>query len=97
LYNFTNTWGRPSDEEWEKLQLDDDYWRPSVPDYYRFALSRPQLDGLLMSPHNEAELADTLRALEEGPLSPEEEEHIVNLTEMVQGSTRLKDRAESEA
>ena len=41
-----------------KFGLDGNvYWHPDVTDYYRFALSRPELDGLLVSPGTPGEVA----------------------------------------
>jgi hypothetical protein len=90
LYNFTNTHGRPSDQEWSTLDLDEEYWRPSFPDYYRFILARPQIDGLLIAPQFPSEIHDLRDAIAEGPLSEDEEEHLLNITEMKNGTTRLK-------
>jgi hypothetical protein len=90
IYNFTNTQGRPTDEEWAALRLNEDYWRPEFPDYYRFALARPEIDGLLIAPQTPNELHALIAAITEGPLSADEEEHILNLTEMKNGTTKLK-------
>jgi aryl-alcohol dehydrogenase-like predicted oxidoreductase len=90
IYNFTNTYGRPSDIQWQALHLDEDYWRPGFPDYYRFVLARPEIDGLLIAPRTPVHLHALLDALHEGPLSAEEEEHLLNITEMKNGTTRLK-------
>jgi hypothetical protein len=96
IYNFTNIHGRPDDDEWKALELDEDYWRPSFPDYYRFALARPEIDGLLIAPQTTQQLKEWLDAIPEGPLSEEEEEHILNLTEMKNGTTRLKKSSDVE-
>ena len=59
--------------------LDPDVWIPDITDHYRFALSRVGLDGLLCSPTEPPHIADLAVALERGPLSLEEEEHMVEL------------------
>jgi aryl-alcohol dehydrogenase-like predicted oxidoreductase len=45
---------------------------PSAGDCYRFCLSSPHVDVVLTSPANRTQLEENLRALEKGPLSPEE-------------------------
>ena len=57
----------------------DDVWIPDVTDHYRFALSRPELDGLLCSPTLPAHVAELAAAIAEGPLSIEEQEHMIEL------------------
>src|SRR5687767_14341669 len=49
LYNFTTTYGYVSADDWSRLELPDLGWRPALTDHYRFALTRPELDGLLVS------------------------------------------------
>jgi predicted aldo/keto reductase-like oxidoreductase len=45
-------------------------------DCYRFVLSEPRVDMCLTGPANAEQLREALRALEAGPLSPEEAEHV---------------------
>jgi len=45
---------------------------PSIPDCYRFALSNPKVDLLLMGPKNRLEIDEALKMLESGPMSAEE-------------------------
>lgn len=81
LFNFNSTSGavlRSRDE----LGLDADFWLPEISDHYRFALTRPEVDGLLVAPRAPRELEALLAALERGPLSPEEEEHFLLLGEL---------------
>ena len=55
---------------------------PDVSDYYRFALSRPELDGLLASPSTPEEVEALAAALAKGSLFPEEEEHMLRLSSL---------------
>lgn len=59
--------------------LDPDLWTPDITDHYRFALSRVGLDGLLYSPTEPHHIAELAAAIERGPLSLEEEEHMIEL------------------
>ena len=59
--------------------IDPDVWIPDITDHYRFALSRVGLDGLLCSPTEPRHIAELVAAIERGPLSLEEEEHMVEL------------------
>jgi hypothetical protein len=53
-----------------------EYWRPRITDAYRYALSQPAHDGVLLSLGNERELHELSAALAEGPLSEEEQSHL---------------------
>ncbi|MEJ7600213.1 MAG: hypothetical protein WKG01_20055, partial [Kofleriaceae bacterium] len=57
----------------------DDVWLPELTDHYRFALSRPELDGLLCSPTQPAHVGELAAAMAEGPLSIAEQEHMIEL------------------
>lgn len=59
--------------------LGDDVWIPDITDHYRFALSRVGLDGLLCSPTQPSHIAELAAAMERGPLSLEEEQHMIEL------------------
>ena len=59
--------------------VDPDVWIPDITDHYRFALSRVGLDGLLCSPTEPHHIAELDAAMERGPLSTEEEEHMIEL------------------
>ena len=49
---------------------------PQGRDAYRFVLSNPDVDVCMCGPRNDAELDEALAALDEGPLTPVEEERI---------------------
>lgn len=55
---------------------------------YRFVLSHPTVDVCLMAPSNERELMEDLRALEQGPLSPEEMAYMREFGEAVRRSAK---------
>lgn len=74
LLGFTSTGGhRPV------TGIDPDVWIPDITDHYRFALSRVALDGLLCSPTEPRHIQELDAAMERGPLSLEEEEHMMEL------------------
>lgn len=68
VYNFLSTKGFVPEPEFRKLQLSPEYPMPPIQDGYRFALSRPELDGLLVAPQTPAQLAELIAALKRGPL-----------------------------
>ena len=74
LYGFTTT--NPHDPG---RAIPDDVWRPDITDHYRFALSRIGLDGLLCAPGKSWMVKALDEALALGPLSLEEEEHMIAL------------------
>ena len=80
VFGFTSTHGHRA----PALVRDhgDDIWIPEITDHYRFALSRPELDGILCSPTEPAHVAELVAAMERGALSREEEEHMIQLTHM---------------
>ncbi len=85
VYNFKSTFGAVDSAHANELGLTDDHWIPEPVDHYRFVLSRPELDGVLFAPSTVAELEGVAAAIEEGPLSEEEEEHMLLLGELSRG------------
>lgn len=86
VYNFKSTMFHVSVERFHSLGLPDSAcWLPAVPDYYRFVLSRPQLDGILASPSTPGEVEELAAALEQGALRPDEEEHMMWLSSRAWG------------
>ncbi|MBI5576194.1 MAG: aldo/keto reductase [Deltaproteobacteria bacterium] len=60
---------------WKKLLSAPRNWKGRVPtagDCYRFCLTSPHVDIVLLGPRNAAELREDLAAIDKGPLSPEE-------------------------
>lgn len=75
LMGFKSTLGYVRPEYLTPFGLDR-FWVPRPQDCYRYALTRTALDGLLCSPQTPEELEALARALEEGPLEPDEEAHL---------------------
>ena len=94
LFNFNSTVGAVSQDDWAKLGLGAGYWQPKRTDYYRFALTRPEIDGLLCSPTVPDQIDQLAAAIEEGPLEEDEEHYLINLSALAEGRVSL-DRAES--
>jgi hypothetical protein len=82
LYGFNCTRAYLSPEGWRARGLGEDLWLPEMTDHYRFALTRPELDGALVAPRTPAEVSAIERALERGPLSLAEEDHLLRLSEL---------------
>jgi hypothetical protein len=82
LYNFKSTAPALDDERFQALGLARDYWRPSVSDYYRFALSRAELDGVLCAFDRPEHITALAAALAEGPLDDRQIRHLTRLTEL---------------
>jgi hypothetical protein len=89
VFNFKSTTGYVRPEMYAELGLDDSFWRPKVTDYYRFALTRPEVAGLLCSPSTPAEVEELSRALDEGPLDEDEENHLIYLAALKSGGAAL--------
>ncbi len=56
---------------------------PTPGQCYRFVLQNPNVDVCLTAPSNEKQLMENLRALEDGPLSQEENEFIKKFGDMI--------------
>lgn len=89
VYNFKSTLGSLPPERFAELGLNDDYWQPSITDYYRFALTRPEIDGLLCSPSTPKEVEALAQSLEEGPLDEEEVNYLLDLAMLDEGRGTL--------
>jgi hypothetical protein len=94
-YNFRSVLPPVTLARWRELGLDDDHWIPEAPDYYRFALSRPEMSGILGSVNTPAELDALVAALAQGPLREEEEEYLVMLAALAAGRARVVGNAVS--
>jgi hypothetical protein len=60
-------------------ELAEELWVPEFTDHYRFALSRVGLDGILCSPSEPSHIAALADAMARGPLSLDEEQHMIEL------------------
>lgn len=90
LFNFKSMRGYASHERLRALQVDPALWYPEAPDYYRYALSRPQIAGLLFSMRHPSELIALEAALPRGGLTPDEEDHLDELAVLTrQGAAAL--------
>lgn len=79
LFNFKSTYGLLTDESFQRLKLGPRYKCPKVTDGYRFALTRPEIDGLLVAPKTPAQIAALAQALSTGPLAAARVEYMKNL------------------
>jgi len=91
LFGFKSTFGYVRPEQMTAMGLPGkDYWQPMFTDHYRFALSRPELDGLLIAPGTPKELHALAEALEKGPLDEEEQTYLMHAALVAQGRARVK-------
>jgi hypothetical protein len=79
LFNFKSTRGFIPHDELRARKIDPTLWYPDAPDYYRYALSRPQIAGLLFSIKRGRQLIELEAALGKGGLLPDEEGHLEEL------------------
>lgn len=87
LYNFNSMGGFVAPDKLRSMNLDPSMWRPEATDYYRYALSRPQMAGLLFTVKQRQQLTKLDAATTKGPLTPVEEEHLEQLTVLAQRSS----------
>ena len=92
VFNFTSTWGYVSPERATELGLSAKHWRPQMTDHYRFALSRPQVHGLLCALKDRRQIVALEKALEAGPLEESEENYLINLSRLDKGKAELDTR-----
>jgi hypothetical protein len=84
VYNFKNTAGAVLAERCDAIGLPADLWRPEIPDYYRFALSHPRMNGVLaalLEPRQVRALSDALARPE---LTEEEQQYLIELCRLGQ-------------
>jgi hypothetical protein len=97
LYTFKSTHGHVPEARARQLGVGDDFWSPTVADHYRFALSPPDVDGMLCAPRSPEEVVSLDRALADGPLDLDEIEHLLVLAELEgQAGRRGRQGARSE-
>ncbi|MBI3725131.1 hypothetical protein HY251_14455 [bacterium] len=90
LYNFKSTFAHVTPDLAARLGLDADHWVPAVSDCYRFALTPPDMDGVLCSLESEKHLTELAGALEKGPLAEDEVEYMIKLAALRSGQARIK-------
>lgn len=90
LFNFKSTSGFVPPARMAELGLAAPrYWQPAVTDHYRFALTRPQLDGLLIAQRTPDDVQELAAALAQGPLSEEEESYLIDVASVARGDARV--------
>ena len=90
LFNFKSTSGWVPPGRMAEIGLvAPDYWQPEVTDHYRFAFTRPQLDGLLVASRTPREVEGLAAALERGPLTGEEETYLIDVAAVARGAARV--------
>ena len=72
---------------------------PSATDCYRFALGHPAVDMVLCGPADRDQMHEALRALEQGPLAPEERARMERIGDHIYGRHRpqFRDRGDAPA
>ena len=90
LFGFKSTYGYVPPAAMAELGLPGPgYWHPAITDHYRFALTPPQMDGLLIALRTPAEVAALAAALEQGPLTEEEEAYLMDVAGVACGEARV--------
>jgi hypothetical protein len=90
VFGFKSTFGYVPPARMAEFGLPAaDYWQPSITDHYRFALTPPEMDGLLIALRSPGEVAALGAALEHGPLTEEEEEYLMDVAGVAQGKARV--------
>ena len=97
LFNFKNLMGHVSPRRCAELGLGEDLWRPDITDGYRFALTPPQMDGLLIAPAVPAHVDALVHALGKGPLQDEEREFMRSLSLLDQGLADVDGSADGDS
>jgi hypothetical protein len=95
LYNFKSTAGHLDEADYGALGVEADFWRPHITDYYRFALTRTALDGILCAPYNPDEVQGLADAMARGPLDEDDHQYLLDLGELVRGTARVAPPVES--
>jgi hypothetical protein len=80
IFNFKSILSAVTREHLRQLGYTGDVWLPKIPDYYRFVLTNPFIDGILCSPASPGQLSELVTALEERPLTVAEEQYMIWLS-----------------
>lgn len=90
LFGFKSTFGYLTPTRMADLGLPGpEYWHPAITDHYRFALTRPEMDGLLIALKTSDEVAALARAMEQGPLTEEEEAYLIDVADVARGEAQV--------
>lgn len=89
IVSFTNTcWGQLLDPS----RMPPGEGCPPAEDCYRFALSHEGVDVAVCGPKNDDELTSALRAIQQGPLDPDEMLRMRRIGKHIRETRRLADR-----
>jgi hypothetical protein len=61
------------------MGVTEENWKPHITEYYRFALTSPALDGLLVGLDNPSQIGELAEALAKGPLDDEDHQYLLDL------------------
>jgi hypothetical protein len=92
VYAFKTTSGHLDAEARTRVGLTDEDWQPHVTDRYRFALGRPEIDGVLCALDEERHVAELDEALAKGPLDEEDAQYLRDLGDLSAGRATLVGR-----
>jgi hypothetical protein len=93
LFSFKSTFGYVPPAEMDGMGLHGSvYWHPEITDHYRFVLSRPEIDGVLMAPRTPAELQGIADAIARAPLTEEEQAFLRNIALVARGEAKVERR-----
>ena len=85
MYNFKSVYGPTKPKDFEAIGVGEANWRPHPTDYYRFALTSVELDGLLVSVRTANQIPEIAEALSRGPLTDDEHQYMLQLGELDRG------------
>jgi hypothetical protein len=89
VFNFKSTYGHLVEADYVALGVSPEHWRPPLTEYYRYALARPELDGLLCSFGTLEHVEAMAKAIASGPLTEEETSYLSDLADLATGEARL--------
>jgi hypothetical protein len=90
LFGFKSTFGYAPPARMADFGLPAaEYWHPAITDHYRFALTPPEMDGLLVSFREPSEVSALVEALALGPLTEEEESYLIDVADVASGAARV--------
>ena len=91
LFNFKSTSGYVPPPAMEAMGLHHSvYWHPKITDHYRFVLSRPEIDGVLLALKTPEELQGVAEALDRGPLTEEEQAYLRDVALVARGEAKVE-------
>jgi hypothetical protein len=86
LFNFKSTLGYRTPAQVAQLGLPPGAcWQALPSDHYRFALTPPEMDGVLVCLRSAREVEDLVSALQRGGLLKEEEQYLIDLAAALPG------------